>query len=106
VDGTLYYVLGDHLGSTSLVADAQGSEVGHAIYDVYGAIVENTLPPTLTNRLFSAQPPERSEGPASRLTPRPGCITITRDASAQPPRRCPKSCQVRFMGLDGTLPTE
>jgi hypothetical protein len=56
VDGTLYYVLGDHLGSTSLVADAAGNEVGHVVYDAYGAIVENTLPATLTDRLFTGVP--------------------------------------------------
>ena len=55
VDGTLYYVLGDHLGSTSLVADAAGNEVGHVVYDAYGAIVANTLPATLTDRLFTGQ---------------------------------------------------
>jgi RHS repeat-associated protein len=55
VDGDLYYILGDHLGSTSLVVDAGGAEVGHVIYDAYGQVVENTLPEGLTDRLFTGQ---------------------------------------------------
>jgi hypothetical protein len=62
VDGELYYILGDHLGSTSLVADAAGNEVGHVVYDAYGAIVENTLPTTLTDRLFTGQTFDASTG--------------------------------------------
>jgi hypothetical protein len=54
VGDALYYTLPDPTaqssqGSTSLTpADAAGNEVGHVIYDAYGAIVENTLPATLT----------------------------------------------------------
>ncbi len=62
VEGDLYYVLGDHLGSTSLVTDDQGNEVGHVIYDAYGAIVTNTLPATLTDRLFTGQVFDASTG--------------------------------------------
>lgn len=62
VDGDLYYTLGDHLGSTSLVVDAQGNEVGHVIYDAYGQIVENTVPLTLTDRLFTGQVFDASTG--------------------------------------------
>ncbi|MBN1993307.1 MAG: hypothetical protein JW953_11460 [Anaerolineae bacterium] len=53
VDDDLYYVLGDHLGSTSLVVDDSGAEVGHVIYDAYGQVVENTLPEGLTDWLFT-----------------------------------------------------
>lgn len=70
VDGDLYYTLGDHLGSTSLVVDAQGNEacpecnrrVGHVIYDAYGQIMENTVPLTLTDRLFTGQVFDASTG--------------------------------------------
>ncbi|MEW5959829.1 MAG: RHS repeat-associated core domain-containing protein [Chloroflexota bacterium] len=55
MDGDLYYVLGDHLGSTSVVVDDSGSQVGHVLYDAYGAIVENTLPAGLTDRLYTGQ---------------------------------------------------
>jgi RHS repeat-associated protein len=55
VDGDLYYVLGDHLGSTSLVVDESGAEQGHVIYDAYGQVVENTLSEGLTDRLFTGQ---------------------------------------------------
>jgi hypothetical protein len=78
VDGDLYYTLSDHLGSTSLVVDAQGNEaypecnrrVGHVIYDAlrrcsgqaYGQIVTNTIPLTLTDRLFTGQGFDASTG--------------------------------------------
>lgn len=42
------------LGSTTVVADTQGNKVGHVVYDPYGEVLENTLPPDLTDRLFSA----------------------------------------------------
>ncbi|GAB4415449.1 MAG: hypothetical protein Fur0044_10550 [Anaerolineae bacterium] len=51
-----------HLGSTSLVVDAQGNEVGHIIYDAYGQLVENTVPLTLTDRLFTGQVFDASTG--------------------------------------------
>ncbi len=53
IDGELYYFLGDHLGSTTVVADAQGNEVGHVLYDPYGEVLETTLPDGLTDRLFT-----------------------------------------------------
>jgi RHS repeat-associated protein len=62
VDGELYYILGDHLGSTSLVVDAEGGEVGHVIYDAYGQVVETTVPLTLTDRLFTGQVFDASTG--------------------------------------------
>ncbi len=34
VDDVPYYVLSDHLGSTTLIADVQGNEVGHVAYDL------------------------------------------------------------------------
>ncbi len=55
VDGTLYYLLGDHLGSTTVVADEQGNEAGHVLYDPYGEVLTSTLPITLTGRLFTGQ---------------------------------------------------
>jgi len=55
VDGVLYYTLSDHLGSTTLIADAQGNEVGRVAYDPWGQVLENTLPPNLTDRLFTGQ---------------------------------------------------
>jgi RHS repeat-associated protein len=62
VDGDLYYIVGDHLGSTSLVVDDSGAEVGHVIYDAYGQIVENTVPLTLTDRLYTGQVFDASTG--------------------------------------------
>lgn len=55
VDGELYYLLGDHLGSTTVVADEQGNEVGHVVYDPYGEVLTSTLPLTVTDRLFTGQ---------------------------------------------------
>jgi RHS repeat-associated protein len=55
VDGELYYIVPDHLGSTTVVADATGAEVGRAIYDPYGAILTSTIPLTVTDRLFTGQ---------------------------------------------------
>jgi RHS repeat-associated protein len=54
--------LGNHLGSTSLVVDDQGTEVGYVIYDAYGQIVENTLPSGLTDRLYTGQVFDESTG--------------------------------------------
>jgi RHS repeat-associated protein len=51
----LYYILGDHLGSTSLVVNEDGTQEGYVIYDAYGQVVENTLPEGLTDRLFTGQ---------------------------------------------------
>jgi RHS repeat-associated protein len=53
VDDELYYILSDHLGSTSVVADAQGDKVGHVVYDPFGEILESTVPLTITDRLFT-----------------------------------------------------
>jgi RHS repeat-associated protein len=51
----LYYFLGDHLGSTTVVADEAGNEVGHVVYYPYGGILTSTLPLTITDRLFTGQ---------------------------------------------------
>jgi RHS repeat-associated protein len=40
----------------------QGNEVGHVIYDAFGQIVENTIPLTLTGRLFTGQTFDASTG--------------------------------------------
>ena len=55
VDGTLYYLLDDRLGSTTVVADDQGNEVGRVLYDPYGEVLESTLPAGITDRLFTGQ---------------------------------------------------
>jgi RHS repeat-associated protein len=51
----LVYLHTDHLGSTTLVTDESGAEVGRAAYDPYGNLIENTIPLTLTERLFTGQ---------------------------------------------------
>ena len=53
VDGALYYVHSDHLGSTVAVSDAAGGAVGRMQYDPYGEVLTSTLPVTLTDRLFT-----------------------------------------------------
>jgi RHS repeat-associated protein len=55
VDGELYYILGDHLGSTTVVVDENGDEVGHVVYDPYGEVLTSTLPADVTDRLFTGQ---------------------------------------------------
>jgi RHS repeat-associated protein/uncharacterized repeat protein (TIGR01451 family) len=54
-ESALYYFLGDHLGSTTVVADEAGNEVGHVVYHPYGGILTSTLPLTVTDRLFTGQ---------------------------------------------------
>jgi RHS repeat-associated protein len=53
VDGTLYYVHSDLLGSTVALSDAAGQAVGRVQYDPYGEVLTGTLPVTLTDRLFT-----------------------------------------------------
>ena len=53
MDGTLYYVHQDHLGSTVAVSDAAGQAVGRVQYDPYGEIITSTLPVTLTEQISS-----------------------------------------------------
>jgi uncharacterized protein RhaS with RHS repeats len=55
VDGTLYYVHSDHLGSTVAVSDAAGQAVGPVQYDPWSTVITSTLPVTLTDRLFTGQ---------------------------------------------------
>ena len=62
VDGTLYYVHQDHLGSTVAVSDAGGQSVGRVQYDPYGEVLTSTLPVTLTDRLFTGQRLDSSTG--------------------------------------------
>jgi RHS repeat-associated protein len=62
VDGSLYYVHGDLLGSTVAVSDAAGGEVGRVQYDPYGEVLTSTLPVTLTDRLFTGQRLDSSTG--------------------------------------------
>jgi len=37
-NGTLYYLLGDHLGSTSIVTDASGNVVSQTKYKAWGEV--------------------------------------------------------------------
>jgi RHS repeat-associated protein/uncharacterized repeat protein (TIGR01451 family) len=62
VDGTLYYVHGDMLGSTVLVTDQAGAEVGQVSYGPWGQVIENSLPATLADRLFTGQVFDTSTG--------------------------------------------
>ncbi|MCP4536695.1 MAG: PKD domain-containing protein, partial [Chloroflexi bacterium] len=54
-DDSLYYLLSDHLGSTSVIVDSAGGEVGHIVYDPFGEVLTNTLTLTVTDRLFTGQ---------------------------------------------------
>ena len=55
-DGDLYYLLGDHFGSTTIVADDEGNEVGYVLYDPFGEVLEeSTLLDNVTDRLFTGQ---------------------------------------------------
>jgi len=62
VDGTLYYLHQDLLGSTVAVSDAAGQAVGRVQYDPYGEAITSTLPVTLTDRLFTGQRFDSSTG--------------------------------------------
>jgi RHS repeat-associated protein len=62
VDGALYYVHQDHVGSTVAVSDAAGGEVGRVQYDPYGEVLTSTLPADLTDRLFTGQRFDSSSG--------------------------------------------
>jgi len=55
VDGALYYVHQDHLGSTVAVSDVAGQAVGRVQYDPYGEVLTSTLPVTLTEQLLASQ---------------------------------------------------
>lgn len=54
VDGTLYYVLKDHLGSASVVTDASGNVVGEQRYYPYGEtrLTTGSIP---TDKLYTGQ---------------------------------------------------
>jgi RHS repeat-associated protein/uncharacterized repeat protein (TIGR01451 family) len=54
VDGTLYYVLKDHLGSASVVTDASGNIVGEQRYYPFGE-TRWTSGTMLTDKLFTGQ---------------------------------------------------
>jgi RHS repeat-associated protein len=54
VDGTLYFVLGDQLGSTSVVVNAGGSVVGEARYYPFGKTRYSTGT-LFTDRLYTGQ---------------------------------------------------
>jgi RHS repeat-associated protein len=62
VDGTLYYVHSDLLGSTVALSDAAGQAAGRVLYDPYGEVLTSTLPVTLTDRLFTGQRLDSSSG--------------------------------------------
>ncbi|MFZ5915453.1 MAG: IS1096 element passenger TnpR family protein [Chloroflexota bacterium] len=52
------------LGSTVLLTDAEGNEVGHALYDPFGGVIESTIPVTLTDRFFAPVKRQRLDGDA------------------------------------------
>ncbi|MEW5956352.1 MAG: PKD domain-containing protein [Chloroflexota bacterium] len=54
VDGEVYYLHTDHLGSTTLLTDQSGNEVSRVHYAPYGSIISSTgtLP---TDRLYTGQ---------------------------------------------------
>jgi hypothetical protein len=54
VNGTLYYLLGDKLGSASVVMDASGTVVGETSYYPFGEIRSQTGT-MYTDRLFTGQ---------------------------------------------------
>jgi len=60
-DGVVYYLHGDHLGSTSLTTDASGAVVARQFYHPYGTVrhSEGTLP---TNFGFTGQRHDGSTG--------------------------------------------
>ncbi len=62
VNDELYYVHTDHLGSTTLLTNADGSETGHILYDAFGNTISSTLPITLTDRLYTGQRSEPDLG--------------------------------------------
>ena len=62
VDGTLYYVHSDLLGSTVALSNDTGQPMGWVQYDPYGEILTSTLPLTLTDRLFTGQRLDSSTG--------------------------------------------
>ena len=62
MDGTLYYVHQDYLGSTVAVSDAAGQAVGRVQYDPYGEVLTSTLPADLTDRFFTGQRFDSSTG--------------------------------------------
>jgi RHS repeat-associated protein len=51
VDGVLYYTLPDPTGTSLVITKANGDEVGHILYDAYGAVLTSTLSATLTTTL-------------------------------------------------------
>ena len=55
VDGEVYYIHSDHLGSTSLVTDDSGNEVSRVQYSPYGTIISSTGTVSPTDRLFTGQ---------------------------------------------------
>ena len=60
VDGTLYYVHSDLLGSTVAVSNDTGQAMGWVQYAPYGEVLTSTLPVTLTDRLWRGQPLDAS----------------------------------------------
>jgi hypothetical protein len=48
---TLAYTLPDPTGTPLVMTKANGNEVGHVLYDGYGAVLTSTLPATLTTTL-------------------------------------------------------
>ena len=62
MDGSLYYVHQDHLGSTVALSNDTGQPMGWVQYDPYGEVITSTLPITLTDRFFTGQRFDSSTG--------------------------------------------
>jgi RHS repeat-associated protein len=58
----LYFIHGDQSGSTVLITDDTGQELGRAHYEPFGETFSSTIPMTLTERLFSGQILDSSTG--------------------------------------------
>ncbi len=50
-DDSLYYHVNDPTGTSLVMVDVNGDEVGRMLYDGYGTVLTNTLPLTLTGTL-------------------------------------------------------
>ncbi len=50
---TVYYLHRDYLGNLTEITDAEGVVEGRARYDAFGRLLENTIPATITTRLYT-----------------------------------------------------
>ena len=80
VDGELTWLLSDHLGSTSVTANADGTFQSETKYTAFGE-TRSTTGDTPTDYLYRAAPPWGA--PASASKPRSDCTFTTRDSTTQ-----------------------